>query len=117
MDAANCQPLEMIAELARGMMPERRGRFLDAACGNDAELRAGVEARLGDAGRGTGDDPEPTSAANKEPGVLGPVSLESIALEALSAAQDSTESKLRESETGFPDEQPIYVYCDERQMN
>ena len=30
----------MIAELARAMMPERRERFLDAACGGDAKLRA-----------------------------------------------------------------------------
>lgn len=46
-EAANHDPVEMIAVLARGMMAERRGRFLDAACGGDVVLRAEVEGRLG----------------------------------------------------------------------
>ncbi len=46
-EAANDDPVEMIAVLARGMMAERRGRFLDAACGGDVVLRAEVEGRLG----------------------------------------------------------------------
>ena len=46
MDAGDQDPIEMIVKLARGMMPDRRSRFLDAACGDRLEVRAEVEARL-----------------------------------------------------------------------
>ena len=62
MDAASDDPIEMIATLARGMMAERRGRFLDAACGGDANLRAEVEARLGDVPKHDGTDEQPAGA-------------------------------------------------------
>ncbi len=50
-DAASDDPIEMIATLARDMTAERRGRFLDVACGGDVNLRAEVEARLRNPGR------------------------------------------------------------------
>ena len=62
MDAASDDPIEMIATLARGMMAERRRRFLDAACGGDANLRAEVEARLGDASQNDGTVEQPAAA-------------------------------------------------------
>src|SRR5262245_28701520 len=46
MNGAEQDPVAMMAELARGMKPERRARFLDAACGGNPAMRAAVEARL-----------------------------------------------------------------------
>jgi len=37
-DASTNDPIEMIATLARGMIAERRGRFLNGACGGDPNL-------------------------------------------------------------------------------
>jgi len=83
-DATSDDPIEMIATLARGMMAERRGRFLDAACGDDANLRAKVEARLGAVTRNNSAVEQPEEElvarfADSERDFI-----ESIALEALS---------------------------------
>lgn len=46
MDDAPQEPDESLADLARTMTPDRRAKFLNAACGGDEALRAAVEARL-----------------------------------------------------------------------
>ena len=102
MDAASDDPIEMIATLARGMMAERRGRFLDAACGGDANLRAEVEARLGDVPKNDGADEQPSGALADQ--VVNPEldSIESIALEALSEVPGPNESQPAESRNRCP---------------
>ncbi len=116
-DAASDDPIQMIATLARAMMAERRGRFLDAACGGDANLRAEVEARLGDVPKNDGIDEQPAEAladrvANSE---LDPI--ESIALEALSEVPGPNESQPAEKEIDAPENLPIDAYCDQKQLN
>jgi tetratricopeptide (TPR) repeat protein len=88
MHDASQEPGAMIAELARTMLPERRERFLDAACGADSRLRASVEERLNTASEeaplATTEDP----VAQQE--LASPEcpddAFESLALEAVSAA-------------------------------
>ena len=96
-DAASDDPIAMIATLARGMIAERRGRFLDAACGGDANLRAEVEAWLGDASQNNGTVEQPSAALADQ--VVNPKldSVESIALEALSEVPGPHESQPAES--------------------
>ncbi len=114
MDAAKHDPVAMIAELARAMKPERRGRFLDAACGGDARLRAEVEAtarprrrreweRAGGGGR-------PARPAED----LVPGSVESIALDALNEAPAAGAA---ESQAEPPGDLPIDAYCDRHRLD
>src|SRR5271157_6072341 len=116
-DAASDAPIEMIATLARGMMAERRGRFLDAACGGDANLRAEVEAQLGDPSRNDGTVDQPSGALADQ--VVNPEldSLESIALEALSEVPGPHESQPAESKIDFPEDLPIDAYSDQKQLD
>ena len=86
MDAAKHEPVAMIAELARAMNPERRGRFLDAACGGDAKLRAEVERSSPTPAEGMGASRRRRACHRRRPDDLVPGSLESIALEALNEA-------------------------------
>ena len=117
MDAASDDPIEMIATLARGMMAERRRRFLDAACGGDANLRAEVEARLGDVPKNDGTDEQPAGALADQ--VANPEldSIESIALEALSEVPGPNESQPAESKIDAPEDLPIGAYCDQKQLD
>ena len=117
MDAASDDPIEMIATLARGMMAERRRRFLDAACGGDANLRAEVEARLGDVPKHDGTDEQPSGALADQ--VANPEldSIESIALEALSEVPGPPESQPAESRIDVPEDLPIGAYCDQKQLD
>ena len=116
MDEVSHDPGAMIAELARAMMPERRGRFLDAACGGDAKLRAEVEARLAYTVGGNESEPAAESVAHEEKiQDAVPGSLESIALDALNAAPDTTE--VMESQAEAPSDLPIDVYCDQDQLD
>ena len=117
MDAASDDPIEMIATLARGMMAERRGRFLDAACGGDANLRAEVEARLGDASKNDGTVEQPSGALADQ--VANPEldSIESIALEALSEVPGPPESQPAESKIDAPEDPSIGAYCDQKQLD
>jgi len=117
LDAASDDPIEIIAVLARGMMPERRGRFLDAACGGDVYLRAEVEARLGDVPKKDGIVERPSGALADQ--VVNPEldSIESIALQALSEVPGSNESNPAESEIDVPEDLPIDAYCDQKQLD
>ena len=117
MDAASDDQVEMIATLARGIMAERRGRFLDAACGGDANLRAEVEARLGDASKNDGTVEQPSGALADQ--VANPEldSIESIALEALSEVPGPPESQPAESKIDAPEDLSIGAYCDQKQLD
>ena len=115
MDTVKDDPGAMIAELARAMMPERRGRFLDAACGGDARLRADVEGRLAHTGGGNGGEPAVASPAREPDQDVVPGSVESIALDALNAAPGITE--VGESQAEGPGDLPIDVYCDQKQLD
>jgi non-specific serine/threonine protein kinase/serine/threonine-protein kinase len=117
MDAADQDPIEMMVELARGMMPERRGRFLDAACGDDPGLRAEVEARLG-AGNRQSDVEEPAISTNEVIGDSRPesASVESIALDALSSPQGSIEADRPRDGIELSEDLAIDVYCDRKQL-
>ena len=115
MDEVSHDPGAMIAELARAMMPERRGRFLDAACGGDAKLRADVETQLAQTGKGNGNETGARSAAQEQMRDLIPGSLESIALDALNAAPGGTE--VAGSEPEAPDDLPIDEYCDQKRLD
>ncbi len=117
MDAASDDPIEMIATLARGMIAERRERFLDAACGGDANLRAEVEVRLGAVSRNNGSDKQPGEAladriTNPQ---LDPI--ESIALDALSEAPGLNENQPAESRTDPAEDLSIDAYCDQQQLD
>src|SRR5271157_4817072 len=117
MDALSDDLIEMIATLARGMMAERRGRFLDAACGGDVNLRAEVEARLGDVPKNDGTNEQPSGALADQ--VANPQldSIESIALEALSEVPDPNESQPAESKIDAPQDLSIGAYCDQKQLD
>src|SRR5271166_4068063 len=117
LDAASDDPIEMIATLARGIMAERRRRFLDAACGGDTNLRAEVEARLGDVPKNDGADEQPAGALADQ--VANPEldSIESIALEALSKVPGPPESQPAESRIDVPEDLSINVYCDQKQLD
>ncbi len=116
MDEVSHDPGAMVAELARAMMPERRGRFLDAACGGDAKLRAEVEGRLAHTAGGNESEPAAESVAHEEK-IQDPVpgSLESIALNALNSPPGTTE--VMESQAEAPSDLPIDVYCDQDQVD
>src|SRR5689334_4840533 len=113
MDAAKHDPGAMIAELARAMKPERRGRFLDAACGGDARLRAEVEAQLDHSGGGSGGEPAAEGPPPRPPDDPVPGSVESIALDALNEAPVAA----TEGQAGPPDEPPIVAYCDQHRLD
>src|SRR5271157_5522880 len=117
MDASSDNPIETIATLARGMMAERRGRFLDAACGRDVNLRAEVEARLGDVAKNDGTDEQPLGALADQVANPEPDSIESIALEALSEVPAPNESRLAESKINAPEDLSIGAYCDQKQLD
>ena len=119
MDAASDDPVEMIATLARAMMAERRGRFLDAACGGDANLRAEVEARLSHVPKQENDTTveQPSAASADQVVNPEPDSIESIALEALSGVPDPTESQSADQEIDVPEDLPIEAYCDQKQLD
>ena len=114
MDASSDDLIEMIATLARGMMAERRGRFFDAACGGDVNLRAEVEARLGDVPKNDGTGEQPSGALADQ--IANPEldSIESIALEALSEVPGPNESQPAESKSDAPEDLSIGVYCDQK---
>jgi len=117
MDAASDDPIEMITTLARGVMAERRGRFLDAACGGDANLRAEVEARLGAVPRNDGSDEQlatalPDRVTNPQ---LDPI--ESIALEALTETPGLNENQPAEGRIDSAEDLPIDAYCDQKQLD
>ncbi len=116
-DASSDDPVEMIAKLAGGITAERRGRFLDAACGGDATLRAAIEARLIATSSQDGGTEQPPNAPTDQ--VLEPKldSIESIALEALSAAPGPNERQLLESKTDVPADLSIDAYCDSKQLD
>ena len=99
MDAMSNDPIEMIARLARSMMAERRGRFLDAACGGDAKLRAEVEARLGESPKQDGNVEEPPGTLTDQALNPEPESIETIALEALSESPGPDRSQPDDSDT------------------
>src|SRR5271157_3466888 len=117
MDASSDDPIKMIATPARGMMADRRGRFLNAACGGDVNLRAEVEARLGDVSKNDGTDEQPSGALADQ--IANPEldSIESIALEALSEVQGPNESQPAESKIDAPQDLSIGAYCDQKQLD
>jgi eukaryotic-like serine/threonine-protein kinase len=117
MDAASNDPVEMIVKLAGGMMAGRRGRFLDAACGGDEELRAEVEARMGVSPKKNSTVEQPSGVLTDQ--VLNPESdsIESIALKALSEAPGLNESQPVESKTDVPEDLPIDTYCDQKKLD
>ncbi len=116
MDAGDQDPIEMIVNLARGMMPERRSRFLDSACGDRLEVRAEVEARLN-----AGSQPEvvesPTNSPPDEMLASPSLSIESVALEAVSAVRQTGENRSAEGGERLPDDVPIDVYCDGKRLD
>ncbi len=116
-DASSDDPIEMIATLARGMMAQRRGRFLDAACGGDVNLRAEVEARLGAVPKNDGTDKQPSGALADQVGNPQLDSIEFIALEALSEVPGPNESRPAESKIDAPEDLSIGAYCDQKQLD
>jgi len=117
MDASSDDPIKMIAMPVKGMMADRRGRFLNAACGGDVNLRAEVEARLGDVSKNDGTDEQPSGALADQ--VANPEldSIESIALEALSEVPGPNESRPAESKIDAPEHLSIGAYCDQKQLD
>jgi len=117
MDASSANPIETIATLARGMMAERRGRFLDAACGGDVNLRAEVEAQLGDVPKNDGTDEQPSGALADQ--VANPEldSIKSIALEARSEVPGPNESWPAKGKIDAPEDLSIGAYCDQKQLD
>jgi len=117
MDAASDNPIEMIATLARGMMAERRRRFLDAACGDNAKLRAEVEGRLGDTSENDCTIEQPAVALAHQ--VVKPEvdSIESMALEALSEVPGPHESQPADSRIDLLGNLPIDTYCDQQRLD
>jgi tetratricopeptide (TPR) repeat protein len=120
MDSEDHDPVEMIVKLAGGMTPERRGRFIESACGGDAELRAAVEARLTAAAGSASTEQaatttEPTVA---ETGDSTPELVESIALDAVSALPDSGEVEVEAAGgADLGEGSPIDAYCDQGRLD
>ena len=114
MDDATGQSGETIAELARKMTAERRGRFLDAACGGDPQLRADVEARLQ---AGVAEVPptagDEAAADQAEPQGSSPDPFDAMVLEAVSTTQEPEESPAEEASDGTP----ILAYCREKGLD
>ena len=116
MDAAEQDPIESIVKLARGMMPDRRSRFLDAACGGQPHVRAEVEASLNAGGQPEAVESAMNSAAD-EMGDSPTVSIESVAEEALAAAEDSGKSREARGNEPTLEDEPIDVYCDGKRLD
>jgi non-specific serine/threonine protein kinase/serine/threonine-protein kinase len=110
-------PVEMIAKLAGGIAAERRRRFLDGACGSDANLRAAVESRLADPPKRDGDPGQPLDESENEALKSEPNPIEAIALDALSLAAGSNEIQQTENETDNPVDLSISAYCDLKQLD
>src|SRR4051812_42824828 len=110
MDAGDQDPIEMIVNLARGMMPERRSRFLDAACGDRLDVRAEVEARL-NAGSQSEVVESPANSPPDETLASPSPSIESVALEAVSAVQQTGENGNANGGERSSEDVPIEAYC------
>ena len=116
MDAMSDDPIEMIARLARSMMAERRGRFLDAACGGDAKLRAEVEARLGHPKQdGTVEEP-PGSAHRSAPESRARIDRIHRFGGTLGVPRPDR-SQSDDSDTELQEDLPIDAYCDQKQLD
>jgi non-specific serine/threonine protein kinase/serine/threonine-protein kinase len=117
MDSEDHDPVEMMVKLAGGMTPDRRGRFLEAACGGDAGLRAEVEARLTAAreAQNAGQPATVIEGADAGAGQASPEAVESIALDALSAAPDPGECR-GEDQADLVESPPIDVYGDQERL-
>jgi len=115
MDAAKHDPGAMIVELAMAMMPERRERFLDAACGGDVKLRVEVEAQLARSEGANESEPAAKSGAQERTQNSIPGSLEAIALDALNAAPGTAE--VIEGEAEASSDLSIDVFCDREQLD
>jgi tetratricopeptide (TPR) repeat protein len=110
MEAANDDPTQMLVELAGKMTPERRGRFLDAACGDDATLRAEVETRL--SRRPEPPKPEESAATETEADPF-----ESMAMEALSAPDTPYELDAEALEAETPEDASLIDHCDHKRLD
>ncbi len=117
LDAASDDPIEMIATLAGSMMAERRGRFLDAACGGDANLRAEVEARLRAVSKNDSSNEQPAGALPDRATNSQVDPIEFIALEALSEAPGLNENQPVEGRIESAEDLPIDAYCDQKQLD
>jgi tetratricopeptide (TPR) repeat protein len=117
MGTENLDSVEMIAELARGMMPERRTRFLDAACGDDTGLRTSVEAQLGRPYRGHDPSELTSEVAEEGRSKLESDALEVMALEAISTQEPSCIQDHAGPTEDSADDQPIHEYCDRHQVS
>ncbi len=116
-DAAKDDSIEMIAALARTMMNERRGRFLDASCGTDAELRARVEARLSTVPECDTSMGQPLAANANEPPDLERGSIEAIALDALLQSPDLRPGGLAGQASEESDDLTIIVSCTQQRLS
>ncbi|QEH35258.1 Serine/threonine-protein kinase PknB [Aquisphaera giovannonii] len=144
MDGAEHDPVAMMAELARSMKPERRARFLDAACGGNPAMRAAVEARLASAlpmpepplpedatiadgmfepkrpDAGPAPAPEERAEGRDEPAAEADF-LDSLALEAVSEppGEAGEASQIRESDDAAADASAptILAYCEARKLD
>ncbi len=119
-DDANDDPVDMIATLAKSMMAERRGRFLDAACGGDPELRAEVEALLAKVPSNDNSiEPQSGELPDQTPDLERDCfnSIESIALEALSEIPDENKSLHMDNADNSVEDLPIDIYCDQKQLD
>jgi non-specific serine/threonine protein kinase/serine/threonine-protein kinase len=117
MESEDHDPVEMIVKLAGGMTPERRGRFLEAACGGDAGLRAEVETRLTTAAeaQNAGLPATVIEGTTDEIGETTPEAVESIALDAVSAAPDPGEGRGGD-QADLAEGPTIDVYCDRERL-
>src|SRR5262245_11027280 len=111
MEPAEHDPVELITKLARVMVLERRGRFLDAACGNDPDLRNQVEARLRDAGERKHDNEQATVATTEEHAEPESSPVEAIAQEVLSTPRETPTDIEPSSDSASQEDQPIDMFC------
>ncbi|WP_165231900.1 protein kinase domain-containing protein [Aquisphaera insulae] len=137
MDGSEQDPVAMMAELARSMKPERRARFLDAACGGNPTMRAAVEARLSsppppaDPAAAVPDDAtlpdgmmiqpsppaEPAEPATETDPPAGSDFLDSLALEAVSGTPDPPAGEARDDDEPEATDPTILAYCATRKLD
>ena len=115
MDTMNHDQVRMIIELARMMQPDRRGRFLDVACGDNAELYAKVNAQLNAPSLITCDGMDTRHTAISGVPCAEPGSIEAIALEAVSSEPQLNDGNQAIAEIER-DDQPIDVFCAQQQL-
>jgi tetratricopeptide (TPR) repeat protein len=109
--------IEALVEVARAMVPERRRRFLQAACGTDAELRAEVESRLRDNRDRRTQNSETGADSLSEPPHRSPDSAETLAFDLVSAGIDPTTEPTLEARSVQPPGVPIDVDAEQRRLN